>query len=250
MPDPWRPTDADGLAWAFPAGADAQAAGADPDHVGAIAPYPTLVHVGSDAASSWLLNLEHTGGLVLTGDPDRCLNLARVMAAQLVLNPWAEAISVTMLGFGQQLVDAAPGRLRYAAAADAEAVLAEAATGAVRTADFADHHQVTVLDARRRAVADETWAPHVLLVDAGCLAGAAGGTGGSPPALSRLLDSVHTRAAATGRAPNPSDDLPFIRLARNTANTTCIVSAHPASGETGCEQASRKSYACVTHVSN
>ena len=180
------------MVWTFPAAADAQAAGVDPDEVGAIAPYPTLVHVGSDRTSSWLVNLEQTGALVLTGDRRRCLELARVMAAQLGVNPWAESISVTLVGFGQELIDAAPARLRYAAPADADTVLAAAATAAVRTADFADQHHVTVLDGRRRAVADETWAPSVLLVDADSLA--------CSTAAAQLVQLVHTRADATGTA--------------------------------------------------
>lgn len=192
LPDPWRPSDTDGVVWTFPAAADAQAAGVDPDEVGAIAPYPTLVQVGSDRTSSWLVNLEQTGALVLTGDRRRCLELARVMAAQLGVNPWAESISVTLIGFGPELIDAAPARLRYAAPADADTVLAAAATAAVRTADFADQHHVTVLDGRRRAVADETWAPSVLLVDADSLA--------CSTAAAQLVQLVHTWADATGTA--------------------------------------------------
>jgi len=192
LADPWRPGDGDGLVWTFPVAADAQAAGRDPAQVGGIAPYPTLVHVGSDRTSSWLLDLEQTGTLVVTGDRRRCLELARVMAAQLGLNPWAEAISVTLVGFGQELINAAPTRLRYAAPSDVDKVLAAAATAAGRTADFADQHQVTVLDGRRRAVADETWAPSVLLIDADCFP--------SHTAAAKLVQLLHTRSDATGTA--------------------------------------------------
>jgi len=164
LADPWRSGDAAGLIWTFAAAAEARSAGPDPDEVGAIAPYPTLVSIGSDATSSWLLDLEQAGGLVLTGDSDRCLDLARVMAGQLGLNPWADAVSVTMLGFGRELLDAAPGRLRYAPPGDADAVLSATIAEAVRTADFADENHVGVVEGRRRAVADETWAPQVLLV--------------------------------------------------------------------------------------
>ena len=115
LADPWQSRDNAGLVWTFPAAAETEAAGPDPDDVGAIAPYPTLVNIGSDSTSSWLLNLEQAGALMLTGDPSRCLQLARVMAAQLGLNPWADPLSVTLLGFGQELLDAAPARLRYAA---------------------------------------------------------------------------------------------------------------------------------------
>ena len=136
LPAPWRPaTDegagadtlggssdtageavVEGVAWTFPAGLDAEEAGEDPSIVEAIAPFPTLVHIGSDATSAWLLNLEQTGTLVLTGDRDRCLSLARVMSAQLGVNAWADIVAVTMLGFGHELIETAPSRLRYAPA--------------------------------------------------------------------------------------------------------------------------------------
>ncbi|MGB8384718.1 MAG: hypothetical protein WCG47_26335, partial [Dermatophilaceae bacterium] len=182
--------------WTFPAAAETEAAGPDPDDVDAIAPYPTLVTIGSDHTSSWLLNLEQAGALMLTGDPSRCLQLARVMAAQLGLNPWADPVSVTLLGFGQELLETAPARLRYAPTADADAVLSAAVTQAVRTADFADKHQVAVVDGRRHAVADETWAPQVLLI----ADDAARGDGAASTALAGLLELVQTRAGTTGTA--------------------------------------------------
>ena len=117
-------TAGEGVVWTFPAGLDAEEAGADPSIVDAIAPFPTLVHIGSDATSAWLLNLEQTGTLVLTGDRDRCLSLARVMSAQLGVNAWADIVAVTMLGFGQELIETAPSRLRYAPADAARQVLA------------------------------------------------------------------------------------------------------------------------------
>ena len=116
---PWQPVDQTGLTWRFPGSAAVDEAGPDPEEIGVIGPFPALVHVGSDATSSWLLNLEQIGGLVLTGDHERCLNLARVVAAQLGLNPWADCIGVTLLGFGAELLDAAPERLRYATATEA-----------------------------------------------------------------------------------------------------------------------------------
>ncbi len=139
-------------------------AGADPKIVDAIAPYPTLVHVGSDAASAWLLNLEQLGGLVLTGDRDRCLALARVLSAQMGVNAWAELVTVTMLGFGQELVETAPSRLRHAPLEQARAVLASATRSAVTTADYTDAEVgMPVVEARRTAANDEAWGVHVLV---------------------------------------------------------------------------------------
>lgn len=203
LADPWRSGDAAGLIWTFAAAAEARSAGPDPDEVGAIAPYPTLVSIGSDATSSWLLDLEQAGGLVLTGDSDRCLDLARVMAGQLGLNPWADAVSVTMLGFGRELLDAAPGRLRYAPPGDADAVLSATIAEAVRTADFADENHVGVVEGRRRAVADETWAPQVLLVGGETLGAddiLGADKAAAAPTIAGLLELVDARPGATGTA--------------------------------------------------
>ena len=197
LADPWQPGDTAGLIWRFPAVAETHTAGPDPDDTCPVAPYPTLVHLGSDATSSWLLDLEQAGGLVLTGDSTRCLQLARVMAAQLGLTPWADAVNVTLLGFGRELVDAAPSRLRYAASSDADAVLSEATAWAVSTADFADSHDVAVVEGRRRAVADEAWLPHALLVSADALPA---GPGAVTAPIAGLFELLATRPGATGTA--------------------------------------------------
>ncbi len=218
MPAPWRQGDGspegtsrdagEGVVWTFPAGLDPQDAGADPSVVGAIAPFPTLVHIGSDATSAWLLNLEQTGALVLTGDQDRCLALARVISAQLGVNAWADLVAVTMLGFGQELVEAAPTRLRHAPADAADAVLAAAAVDATRTADIADEIGLAVVEARRSAANDEAWPVHVLLTTTAAVAAVSSGrTAGSdeppsasPSRLEELLAVVRDRAGATGAA--------------------------------------------------
>jgi LysM repeat protein len=207
LADPWRSVDAAGLEWMFPAAADTDLAGADPDEVGAIAPYPTLVHIGSDATSSWLLNLEQAGGLVLTGDSRRCRDLARVMAGQLGLTPWGETVFTTLVGFGQELIDAAPDWLRYAPPDRAQAALADAARFAVSTADYADLHEVDVVKGRREAVMDEIWAPKVWIVGADAAdttdAGAAETDEAAAPAtvtLAGLLELLQTRKGTTGTA--------------------------------------------------
>jgi len=200
LADPWRPGDTAGLIWRFPAAAETHTAGRDPDDTSPAAPYPTLVHLGSDATSSWLLDLEQVGALVLTGDPTRCLQLARVLAAQLGLTPWADSVNVTLLGFGQELVDAAPSRLRYAASSDAAAVLSEATAWAVSTADFAASNDVTVVQGRRRAVADEAWLPHALLICGDALPAGPGSESAGTSSVAGLFQLLATRPGATGTA--------------------------------------------------
>ena len=197
------------MAWRFPGSAAVDEAGSDPEEIGVIGPFPALVHVGSDATSSWLLNLEQIGGLVLTGDHQRCLNLARVVAAQLGLNPWADCIGVTLLGFGAELLDAAPERLRYATATEASAVVSATRTNAERTVSTMDFG-LDVVQARRQASFDEVWPPHVLLVagdlltdgSANTSTDSANGSAGTEltRAVSDLLQLVHSHAGLTGAA--------------------------------------------------
>jgi len=219
LADPWRSVDAARLVWMFPAAADADLAGADPDEVGAIAPYPTLVHIGSDATRSWLLNLEQAGGLVLTGDSRRCRDLARVMAGQLGLTPWGETVFTTLVGFGQELIDAAPDWLRYAPPDRAQAALADAARFAVSTADYADLHEVDVVKGRREAVMDEIWAPKVWIVAAAAAAAAA---------AADAADAADTVAAETDEAAAPATVtlaglLELLQTRKGTTGTAVVV---------------------------
>jgi len=67
-------------------------------------PYPALVSVGySDGGDHWLLDLERLGAVSLSGDRERCLNLARFLAAELAHNSWAELLRVDLVGFGAEL---------------------------------------------------------------------------------------------------------------------------------------------------
>jgi nucleoid-associated protein YgaU len=198
LPAPWEAVDGTQMVWRFPGTAAVEEAGADPEVVGVIAPYPALVHVGSDATSWWLLNLEQFGGLVMTGDHDRCLGLARVIAAQLGLTPWGDCIGVTLLGFGSELVDAAPDRLRYAAPADTAAVVSATVREAERNLDSMDFG-LDLVQARRRAAFDEIWPPHVLLLAGDVLTAADGPAAGElKAAVAGLLQLAQAKAGRAG----------------------------------------------------
>ena len=87
------------------------------------APYPTLASVGyTSDGDTWLLDLERVGALSVTGPSERCLNLARFVAAELANNTWSEQLQVTLVGFGKELADLNPTRLTYTE--DAAAALA------------------------------------------------------------------------------------------------------------------------------
>jgi nucleoid-associated protein YgaU len=128
-----------------------------------VAPFPTLVSIGyTPAGERWLLDLERVGTIALSGDSQRCLNLARFLAAELAHNAWSEMLRVTLVGFGEEMATINPERLTYtedfAAAIGALAHDLDSVTHAERSG------QVSVLDGRLRGIAADTWAPHVLLV--------------------------------------------------------------------------------------
>ena len=128
-----------------------------------MAPYPTLVAVGMEpAGATWLLDLEAAGALALTGDPARCLDLGRFLAAELAVNAWSDQLTVTLLGFGAELVPLKPERIRQATdLATAAADLTDHLTASQQAAQTVD---VDILTGRSHAIAGDMWMPHVLIV--------------------------------------------------------------------------------------
>lgn len=66
-------------------------------------PYPLLVTIGQDDDGLRLVNLEHLGTVELAGDHERSTALARHIAAELALNPWAVLVEVDLIGLGAEL---------------------------------------------------------------------------------------------------------------------------------------------------
>jgi hypothetical protein len=100
-----------------------------------LAPYPALVGVGYGTdGDQWLLDLELAGSVSLTGDPQRCLDLGRFIAAELAVNAWSEQLSVTLVVFGAELVPLNPERLRYTEDLAAAAALLRGQHGRTVTA--------------------------------------------------------------------------------------------------------------------
>ena len=128
------------------------------------APYPTLASVGyTDDGQHWLLDLERIGSISLAGEPQRCLNLARFLAAELAHNVWSESIHVTLVGFGAEMAQLNPERITRATD------LAQAITKLTNNFENARHLSaqsgIDVLESRRRAgVIGDGWTPHVVLV--------------------------------------------------------------------------------------
>ena len=65
------------------------------------------------AGEQWLLDLEQVGYLSLTGDTDRCMDLARFIAAELAHNAWSDMVDVTLVGFGAEMTALNPERLTH-----------------------------------------------------------------------------------------------------------------------------------------
>ncbi|MHA3700746.1 LysM peptidoglycan-binding domain-containing protein [Jatrophihabitans sp. YIM 134969] len=127
------------------------------------APYPTLASVGyTSDGEHWMLDLERVSAMSLSGDPQRCLGLARFLAAELAHNSWSEMLQVTLVGFGRELADINPDRLSHTEDfADAIGSLRRQ-LGSVR--NVIDSVGVDVLAGRLRNIAGDAWAPHVLLI--------------------------------------------------------------------------------------
>jgi LysM repeat protein len=162
LPAPWT-SDESGLWWSVSVNDELPVTAANAGQY--LAPYPALVTVGYDTeGGKWLLDLESAGALALIGDEDRCLDLGRFIAAELAVNAWSDQLSVTMVGFGEELVALNPTRLRYTDDLD---TAVEALTGVRATAlEATGNASIDVLTGRMLAVAGDSWMPHVLLIAA------------------------------------------------------------------------------------
>jgi len=106
LPPPWVSS---GTTWTLPT--DETAASTDADRP---SPYPLLVSVGQDAQGHfWLLNLEQLASVRVTGDAAKAEELARHIAAELVLNPWASLVDVDLVGLAPELAPIDPLRLHH-----------------------------------------------------------------------------------------------------------------------------------------
>ncbi|MGE3326404.1 MAG: LysM peptidoglycan-binding domain-containing protein [Acidimicrobiia bacterium] len=111
LPEPWSGAD---TTWS----AELDSPVADED---VLPPYPLLASIGQGAdGHMWLLDLERLGSIALTGDPGRALALARHLAAELALSPWAVIAIVDTIDVAPELADLDALRLRVHPADDTE----------------------------------------------------------------------------------------------------------------------------------
>ncbi|MDO0926311.1 BTAD domain-containing putative transcriptional regulator [Streptomyces sp. TG1A-8] len=159
-PAPWRPGQ-DQTFWVL-ARADAERS-ADVDTA---APYPGLVSLGTMDGSRLLLNLEAVPGIVsLSGrEADRAAVFASV-AAELATNGWSDRMTITLVGFGEDLTALAPNRLRHLDGIEALIETMRAETRQRRGALGAAGHD-SVLTGRTGPARHTRWAPHLVLLAA------------------------------------------------------------------------------------
>ncbi|MEU6070368.1 BTAD domain-containing putative transcriptional regulator [Streptomyces sp. NPDC047082] len=159
-PTPWQ-LGQDQTFWML-----ARADGERYEDVDTAAPYPGLVSLGTMDDSRLLLNLEAVPGIVsLSGrEADRAAVFASV-AAELATSGWSDRMTITLVGFGEDLTALAPNRLRHLDGIEALIETMEAETRQRRGALGAAGHD-SVLTGRSGPAQHTRWAPHLVLLAA------------------------------------------------------------------------------------
>ncbi|WP_405924331.1 BTAD domain-containing putative transcriptional regulator [Streptomyces sp. NBC_00035] len=136
------------------------------EDVDTAAPYPGLVSLGTMDDSRLLLNLESVPGIVsLSGSERDRAGVFASVAAELATNGWSDRMTITLVGFGQDLTPLAPNRLRHLDDIEALVETMEAETRQRRGALGAAGHD-SVLTGRTGPAQHTRWAPHLVLLAA------------------------------------------------------------------------------------
>ncbi|MDG9691064.1 BTAD domain-containing putative transcriptional regulator [Streptomyces mutabilis] len=136
------------------------------EDVDTAAPYPGLVSLGTMDDSRLLLNLESVPGIVSLGgsEADRTAVFASV-AAELATNGWSDRMTITLVGFGDDLTPLAPNRIRHLDGFEDLFETMSAETRQRRGALGAAGHD-SVLTGRTGPAQHTRWAPHLVLLAA------------------------------------------------------------------------------------
>ncbi len=150
-PEPWEACDG-GQVWRLHAHEGRRID--EGDLAGVPAPYPGLVSLGTADGGRVLVDLEAAQGIVAMEGTNTVAAMS-ALAVELATNRWSDHMTLTLVGFGEELTLIAPDRIRVAGSL-AE-VLPELEERAAReTGD--------VLTGRIHSrVADPAWTPHYLL---------------------------------------------------------------------------------------
>ncbi len=122
-PLPWRAA-ADGKSWTVRA--------ADLEGLTAIAPapYPALVNLASSHGFDVLIDLEYASGVIaIGGEATVAREVVMSSVVDLATHPWSDNVEVTMVGFGDDISQVAPDRVRAVADLDEALSRVEAQVG-------------------------------------------------------------------------------------------------------------------------
>lgn len=160
-PVPWEAYD-NGQVWRLHA--DALPALAEADLGEVLAPYPGLVSLGTDETGRVLADLEAAHGLIALRGPVETRRAAlAAVALELATNRWSDHMRVTLVGFGDELGQVAPDRIRTVASLGEALPELEGRSEEVRQA-LAASGADSVLTGRCRGVFGEAWMPHYLIM--------------------------------------------------------------------------------------
>jgi len=125
-----------------------------------LSPYPALVGLGrDDDGGELLVDLESVGVLALSGPRRSTTAVLRALAVELATSGWADHLRLTVVGFGAELVQLQPERVRYLAG------LAEALpTLEGRLAELSGHPDGPAAVLRSRTAGADPLMPELVLV--------------------------------------------------------------------------------------
>jgi hypothetical protein len=94
------------------------------------APYPALVNLATSHGFDVLIDLEYASGLIaIGGDATVGREIVMSTVVDLATHPWSDHVEVTMVGFGDDISEVAPDRIRSSADLDEALDRVEAQVG-------------------------------------------------------------------------------------------------------------------------
>lgn len=129
------------------------------------APYPALVTIGHDDEEGHvLLNLEHLGGLGVTGDSLATREVLAALAVELSTSIWADDLTVTVVAAFAELEDSLrTGRIRYVPSVSRVLDDLQARAAADRAA-LASSGSPNLNSARAAGVLPDAWVPEIVII--------------------------------------------------------------------------------------
>lgn len=160
LPFPFVTTDPDRTVWTV------DPAAIPPLERVPTAPWPSLTTVGQDDhGAHLLLELEYIGALSVQGEPETVAQALAAIAVELSTSPWAEELTVTLVGVAPGLAGAlGTGRVREIA--DVDVLLTQLRGRAADTAAaLASAGSTSLGQARADGPEAQGWMPEIVVID-------------------------------------------------------------------------------------